>query len=208
MRSETDHISRVENGIAGFALAHHPAKGDIALDIIMNQGRTFFGRFFRVDDHRQLFILDDHRVSRVLRAIAVVSQHDRHAIADIADLAFRQSGMLGRLQVAIGDEPGGGYARQTVADILAGVDGDYALHGFGGAAVDADDVGMRVGTAHHRHVQDARQLDVVGIARFSGDQPRIFPPLDAGAKYSRCHLSPPSAPAAASATCLTALTML
>ena len=198
-----DYIGGVEDRVGGFAVAHDPAEGDIVFHIGMQLGSAGFGGALRVNHGRQFFVIDLHGVGGVLRLIAAVGQHNRHAITDITHNIARQGGVLRLLQVAVGDEPGGGKSRQV--DVCAGEDGADARHARGGGAVYGCDFGVSIGAAHDRHVQRALQFDVVGVARLASNQARVFAPFDATAEDPRAHHVPP---AAASATCLTAFTML
>src|SRR5262249_45577018 len=44
---------------------------------------------------------------------------------------------------------------------------------------------MAVWAAQHRHVEHARQLDVVGVRRAAGDEARVLAALDGSAKHTR-----------------------
>ena len=133
--------------------------------------------------HRgQRLVVDVDQVDGVTGDVAVGGDHHGDGVADVAHAVARQHVMLGDHQVR--QQPAGGdhAGHSGFLGVGGGEDRDHAVGGESGGGVDALDVGVRVGAAHHGAVQHAVELEIVGVLAAPGDQGRVFAALDGGAE--------------------------
>ncbi len=121
-----------------------------------------------IGDDRQRLVLHLHRLGAVSGGSARLRKHRRHFLVLEQHLADCQDHLLvvavERRQPA---EPGR-------LEILAGDDGFHAGHRQRGRAVDIDDLRVRVGAAHDRHVQHAGEAQVVDVIALALEEARIL----------------------------------
>ena len=91
--------------------------------------------------------------------------------------------------IGVGDNPGAGHRVEDAGGVGAGIDGDDAGSLGRGGGVNAADAGVGVGAAQDGGVNQAGQLDVVGVGGLAGNQPGIFAAADAGTEKSGSHSS-------------------
>ena len=145
----------------------------------------------RVDDGRQLAIVDDDLLRRFARLRISVGDDDGDMVADIADLALserRMSAGLHRRSVLRMDHPAADEAADLVGrDVVAGEDRNHARGFQGGGSVDLLDRRMRVRRAQKIGVSLSRTVDVVDVVPLAGDEANVFAALDGGADAGRAH---------------------
>jgi hypothetical protein len=130
-------------------------------------------RLLEVERGRQLVVLHVDE----LGGVAGLGRGPGHDHGD--DLAGEGHPVDGDRRVGRGDlvgrdRPGVDQDALVVGDVLAAENTHDVGCGLGRAGVDADDPGVREGTAHHRQVHHPRQGQVVGPARATGDQPLVL----------------------------------
>ena len=132
--------------------------------------------------------VDGHRGGGILREVAVVRDHHRDGLADIADLVARQRELRARRpDRRIGHQHRDLAGRHARRQIVGGEHRVHAGHRERRDGVDRADPGMGVRAAHEAGVQRAGKLDVVDEAAAPGEQRRIFEARDAGAEMFRAH---------------------
>ena len=94
---------------------------------LWTSGRALLDRLLHVDDGGQLLVLDDDRLERVGRGVAVAGDDDRDAVADVADLVGGERVVVGVDHVGR-DRPGAGQRALDVGEVGAAVGGDDAGH--------------------------------------------------------------------------------
>ena len=92
------------------------------------------------------------------------------------------------LSIGIRDYPGAGYRIEHAVGVGAGVNGQHARRGLGGAGIYPSDSSVGVGAAQDGRVDHARQLNVVGIGGSAGYQPGVLPTSDTGTKKPGRHI--------------------
>ena len=136
------------------AKGEHDALGHIAfLASFVNRRFVPNQRFFGIEVRMQRLVHDLDEFQRGVRRVFINRRHGSHRITDEAHLVDRQRGLI----LGPGDDP--------VLDrqIRARDDGMHALQRQCLAAIDRDDLGVRMRTAQRLGVQHARQSNVVGI---------------------------------------------
>ena len=137
-------------------------------DVLANDRRVRRHRLLRVDDRRQLLVVDLHQRGAVGRGVAVGGDHHRHFLHLEAHLLVGQHRLhvaaerrhpvqLHRLQVVGGQHRDDAGARPAPCVLSMRLDAR-----------------VRVGAAHERAEQHARQLDVVDVAALAADEARVF----------------------------------
>ena len=116
-----------------------------------------------VADDRKGVVVDEHEVGAVARDVAVVRDHDRDGLADVADLVPREQRLLGLAHVRAGRVGGAEDARRR----RQGGVGQHAVDARQGLRRrDVDALHLRVAErrAHEHRVQHAGQAQVVDVA--------------------------------------------
>ena len=114
-------------------------------------------RGFGIDDGGQRAVLDRDPLGGVLCEVAVLRQHDRDRLADMAHPIDRQAPLLHRGLDRDGEGP------RPAAGILAGHDAGDTRHRQRRRGIDRDQLGMRIGRAQDRGMQRAaRHRQIVG----------------------------------------------
>ncbi len=149
-------------------------------------------------------VVDRDRGGGVFGEIAIVRDHHRDGLADIADLAARER-MLGaqRRDGGIGHRHRQALGGEAARHVPRGEHRMDARHRQRRRGVDRADPGMGVRAAHERRMKHARQLQVVDKARPPGEQGGIFDPRHAGAELPGAHDSSPGAPLGGGIECVT-----
>ena len=176
------HVRRVGEGPIDRVVVEVelPRVGDVRAEVVVDDRGVGEG-VLEVGDRRQRVVLDLDGLERVACRGGRLGDHHRHAVADVADLVDRER-VVGRVLHVLGDRPGAGHrAGPRVHEVGAGVGGDDAGQRQGGLHVDRGDAGVGVGAAQDRHVQRARDVEVVGEAGLAGEQGRVLPAPHPGA---------------------------
>jgi len=150
-------------GMSARAVPHFFLVGDILAD----HGRIGRQRLLRVDDGRQLLVLDFDQGCAIVGGVAVGRQHHGDLLILKADFLIRQHGLhiagngrhpmqVDRLQIIRRQHRDDPRRRQRLA------------------LVDRVDARMRVGTAHDRAEQHSRQFDVIDIQALAANEARIL----------------------------------
>ena len=103
---------------------------EIAVVLGVHEGRTGLERLLGVDDDRDRVVIDLHGIGRVAGEVAIVGNHHRHGLADVACELLGQNCLLGVANVAarVGGAQHAGLHRQR----RVGQYGVDAGHGQGG----------------------------------------------------------------------------
>ena len=141
------------------------AVADLVLvgDVLADDRRVLVHRLLRVDDRRQLFVVDLDQRGAVGGGVAVAGEHHRHFLHLEVHLLVGQHG----LHVAA---EGGHPVQVHRLQVVGGQHRHHARAGQRLALVDALDARVRVGAAHERAEQHARQLDVVDVGALAADE--------------------------------------
>ncbi len=174
--------------------------------------RVGLGCLLEVERCRELFVVDLDELGCVAGLSRRPRDHHGHHLAGESSAVHRHRRVVGCLLVG-GDRPCRDEAALLLGHVGAGEHRDDVRGLLGLGCVDRGDPGVGERAAHHRQVQHAGELDVVGPAGASGDQPLVLL-ADAGLADLRRgrarlvgdgHAAPPSVVPAA---VFTALTML
>ena len=160
------------------AIAQCPVKTGIVGNFLMQLRGTGRDSLLGINDRRQWFIVDLHGIRRILGEITIFGNHNGDAITDMAHFAYRQ-GRMGCSFDARRVKATGQTTNAIRREISARIDGDHAGHGEGGASVNPFDLGMGMGTAHNRGMQQARNLQVGNIFALALNKAWIFHALNA-----------------------------
>ena len=180
------------------AAGHHPVEGLVVRHISVQLRRTGSESQLRIGHRRQRFVLDLDEIERVVRLIDGLGHDDRDDVADVAD-RFGADGFVHRdLQVRVRQQPGA-RDRFERRDIPARVDSQHAGGLPGPVGIDPADARVCVRAAEHGGVHHAREREVVGIGRGSGDEARILTPPDPRPEDSGAHFLPMTAAASRTA---------
>ena len=150
-------------------------------------------------------VVDDDRVARVLSLVAGLGDDRRDLLALEANLVCGQHGLR-----VIGQRwhPGQLVLRHE----LARDHRDHPRHAGGGASVDGLEARMRMWAAQDRHVQHARQREVVDVVALAVEEARVLLALDGladAAVHVGCgHYCPPPAATASGFGALTASALI
>ena len=184
----------------------------LVLDVLAQHRRVRIQRLERIDQRRQLLVVDLDQLDRVRGGIAVGRDHERDL------LALEQHLLVGQHRLHVAGE------RRHVVEIErlqvgGGQDRLDARHLERRGGVDPLDPRMAVGRADEVAEQHARQLDVVDIVALAAGEAGVLDPLPgaaqalelrgalARARYRRVHSAASFCAFSWSAAARTALTM-
>ncbi len=139
-------------------------------------GREFGRCGVRVEQRRQFFDLDRDQIGRVLGDIMIGGKDRGDRIADIAHAVFGENRLAVRIErrnAALAK-----IDRRHLGNVGCGPHREHARHGPRRRRVDRHDAAMGMAGAHDAHVKLMREIDIAGERAASGDQRRIFQPLD------------------------------
>jgi hypothetical protein len=196
----------------------HVAAGDRPLvrlvgpELLVHERRAVLERLLGVDHHGQRVVLDEHLFGRVDDAVLVAADHDRDGLADALDDALGERPRLRCLDLHPRRDPDHRERRLEV-EVVGGEHPVHARGALGARRVDRRDPRVRLGRAHDRHVEHARQHEVVDVAAAPRDHPgvllaahRLADPLLARHRLlDRAHAGTPFDAWAASRTAFTML---
>ena len=145
---------------------------NVVVGAIVEQRRAGLERSLRIDDWRQLLVLDLDGIQRVLGQISALGDDRGHRLADVADAIGRQRirhlGAKGAVRhqhrqlCGIGSEIG-------EADRV-----EHARLGAGRGYVDSNDACVCVRAAEESGMCHARQPDIGHVEAIAAQQPRIL----------------------------------
>ena len=140
--------------------------------------RAGFQPFARIGDRRQLIVVDFDQRRGILGDAAIVGDDERNRLADIEGFVVDKEARLGiELHCGGRERERNPVAGQKRPQVGIEQDGMHALDRLRCRRVDAFDARMRRAASRKYRMQHVGQDDVVDIARFSTQQPRVF---DAG----------------------------
>ncbi len=182
-----DHdISAVE-GFGDVATFYLPMEGLVFFDLLVKLRSSSLEGRLGIGYRLQRVVVDLDQVQGVIGLVAILGDHHRHDVADIAHRVLGDRRVARHFHLTVGEQPGGRHWRQRILGVGAGEDGDHAAGGCRRAGVDGADAGMSVRATEHRRFNHPRQLDVIGVKGGAREQPRILAPPDAGAEYGATH---------------------
>jgi hypothetical protein len=174
-----DEVRRFEGLFALGDLTALRVVGDVVAELLVEHGRILAGRLLRIDGRVERIGVDLDRLGRVACGVAIACDDDGDGLADVADLADREHGVLRDLQPRE-VEPARHVAGLS-GEILARVDRDDAGHRLRLRDVDGEQLRVRVDAPRDGGEEHARELHVVGVGGAPGDQARVLATLDSGA---------------------------
>ena len=130
-------------------------EGAGGLELLVHQDLVV-GGLDLVEDRRQLLVLGDDQLRRLLGDVRIGGEHDRDRLADIVHLADGEDRLVveGRAVIGLGDD---------LAHVVGGDDAVDAGHLLGRAGVDRLDAAVGDGAAEDLSVQHAGQPHGVGV---------------------------------------------
>ena len=130
----------------------------VAADLLVDERRAGLQRVDRIEDGRQLLILDVDELGRLRGGVRCIGDHRGDDVAHVAGLIDRDDGLILEGGAVIGEE--------VVRQILAGEHEDDARHGERAGAVDADDASVGVRAADASSVRHPGELDIERVRDF------------------------------------------
>ena len=126
----------------------------------------------RVDDGRQLLVVDLEQRERVLGDVAAVRNDDGDGVSDEAHLLLRERALEERdeLRQRV-------HAHRDRADVTHVRGQEHRLHAWqraSGLRADREDARVGMRAAHDRRVQRARRLDIGHVSAAAAQEPRIL----------------------------------
>ncbi len=169
-------------------------------------------RLLEVEGGGQLLVVDVDQLSGVARLRGAAGDDEGDDLPGEGHPVGRHR-RVHRSHLVRTDRPRVDEDADRFVEVGAGVDGDDIGRADRLARIDGRDPGVREGAADHRHVQHARQHDVVGPAGATGDEPLVLLATAVAADLGgggplgdlRGHDAPPAAPAEAAAEALAAV---
>ena len=145
---------------------------EIAVVLGVHEGRTGLKRLLGIDDDRNRVVINLHGIGRVAGEVAIVGNHHRHGLADVACELLGQNCLLGVAHVAarVRGAQHAGLNRQR----RVGQHGVDARHSQCGRGIDAVDLRVPKRGAYEGSVQHAGQLEVVDVATLARDELAVF----------------------------------
>ena len=177
---ELAHVSGAgEGGAHRFGIAEGDDMDHVGRELRMEHGALRGERFAHVGERRQLFVLDLHRLRRVLRLGGAAGDERGDLVADVAhDVAGedRAPGAVHRPPVAEGHLH---HGRDQAPEprrvpLLRAEHAEHPRHCLRFPGRDARDAGVPVGTAHERGMGGAGAGHVVDVAPPAGQESVIL----------------------------------
>ena len=158
------------------AAGDRPLVGLVGAELLPDQRRAVLERRLGVDHDGLRVVVDDHLLCRVDDAVLVGADDDRHRVADALDLAALQRHVVRGVDLHPGRRPDHRDAALE-AQVLGREDAEDARLRRGLGGVDRGDRRVRLGRAHDRRVDGARDVQVVDEAPGAGDEAGVLAPL-------------------------------
>ena len=160
----------------GLAVADFPVKGQVARYIAMQLRSLRVHGVGAVDHHRQVFIVNGHRLGGVAGLVAGLRHDQGYGLAHIAYGPTGQNRSLTDFHFAAVnrmDHPTAGHIRKP-GQIIGGEDAHDAGHGLGGRCAQTDDPGMGIGRADKGGIGLARQDHIINKPPLALDETRVL----------------------------------
>ena len=176
---EADHpVGLLEGPVGGLLVAGLPVVDAVVLLVFLvvpDDRGAGLEALLRGDDHRQRVVVDLDQLEGVVGDVGVLGDHAGDLLALHAHLVGGQHGLGVAGQ---GRHPG----QVVLGQQLAGDDRHHPGEGLGGRGVDRVDPGVGDRAAQDRHVQHARQVDVVDVVAPALEEAVVLLALDAPAQ--------------------------
>ena len=164
-----DLVGLGEGLVTGLLVPERPVVGDVVLDLGVDEGRTLIHGAARIDHGRKRLVVHLDRLDRVGGDVGILRDHHGHRIPHVADAVGHHDRPVRNLGVR--HQPAAGKrTAAAVLEVLAGEDGQHAVHGARRRGVHPGDPGVGLGAALDRHVHHARKLDVGDVASLALDE--------------------------------------
>ena len=181
------HHRSVGEGIIGITPGGDPVEGLVARGVFVQLGRALLRGRFRVNYNRQRFVVHGNQFQRVLGLVAVFRHHHGHGVAHVPHHVLCDGRVGDGLNVGVGNHPGAGHGVEHSFRVRARINRNHPRGVGGRRSVNARNAGVSVGAAQNGGVDQADQLDVVGVGGLAGDKAGVFAAADAGAEKSGSH---------------------
>ena len=165
-----DDVGGGEGGVGGLLVADLPVEHHVVVlvDLVVPDERGVLGQaLLRVDDHRQLLVLDHDRLAGILGDVRVVGDDGGDLLALEADLVRGEHrlGVVGQ----------GRHPRQVAGGHrLTREHQSHTGHVPGCGGVDRLDAGVGDGGAEDLHVEHPREDHVVDVVALTDDEPVVL----------------------------------
>ena len=176
-----DHDRRLPPGALVVALLLLHVRGEVGLEVLVDEGGAGRQRRFQIHHGVQRFRGHHDVVEGVFRHVAAFSHHHGDGLADVPDLPLGQRHLSAGVKREAGDGRGRDEERTrlpVLAQVLRRVDRHHSGAGAGGGRVHLEEPGVRVLAPGEGDVEHPVDLHVVGEERAAGEQPRILAPPD------------------------------
>src|SRR5438445_670720 len=94
----TQRVGGKAHRLINLALLDAETEDDVIIRPVMDKRCARFKGLLRIDDNRQLFVVDHNGIESVLRPMAILGHNDRHRFTEIVNLSLCQSRRSGTLQ--------------------------------------------------------------------------------------------------------------
>src|SRR5215469_8776237 len=160
------------------------AKWDIGTELLIEQGSARLHGFFHIDNSRQRLVIDFNQIACIASDITVFCDHegDRITIESYFALGQRTTHAHPFCNFPQGD----GYSNITYypLDIFSGVNSHNARMAASGFSVYVPDMRVSIRAAKYSHIEHAGEFDVINVGGLTGDQARVFTPLNRRTNHS------------------------
>jgi hypothetical protein len=172
--AQSNELIGIPRGFLVIATANPKHGRDVVGHVVVELWRAVANRGLFIDHRGQRLVVDIDSAQGIVGFGLRRGHHQGHAFADethALDGDDRAGRHLGSRNDPVRDD-GADLSRQ----VLAGKRQADAGRGAGCGEIDAADDGMGMRRSQDRHMQHARQLDVVDVAAVAGDELEILPP--------------------------------
>src|SRR6266516_360666 len=160
------------------------AKWDIGTKFLIEQRSAWLHGFFHINNGGQRLIIDFNQIACIACNITVFRNHEGDRITIESYFALGQRTTYAH---PFCDFPqGAGHSNITYypLDICSGVNSHNAGMASGGFSVYTLNMCMSIRAAKYSHIEHAGEFDGINVGGLTGDQARIFTPLNRRAKHS------------------------
>jgi hypothetical protein len=183
MEAPPQPVRRARQRGIEFALADREGADEVALELVMDDGRARTQCRLGVHHRRQRIEIDGHQLGCILGCVAALRHDDGHRLADVPDLVVRQERLLwideimphqarpfpGKRELRVR------HRRQQPCEIGTAQDKGDATRRCGARQVDGADARMRDGAPHEHRVQHVRQIEIGNEMASAREQTAILP---------------------------------
>ena len=170
--AQLDHLRGLRHGVVEAVGDVLERLHEIAVVLGVHERRAGLKGLLGIDHDREGVVLDVHEVGTITSQVAVVGDHHRDGLADVAGDLLGEDGLLGMTDVAtrVRRAEHASLDRQR----LVGQHRMNARQRECSSSVDRRDPRVAEGRAHERGVQHGGQLEVIHVAAFAGDELAVF----------------------------------